>query len=474
MSDELIYLSAVELAARFRAKKLSPVEYMTALIARTEAVEAAVGATAFQFFEQALNAARSAEARFMSLSDDPRPLEGIPVAIKDEMSVAGQPCTYGSQIYKDNTSMSTAPLAERVLANGAIIHMRTRTPEFSCAGFTHSRLWGVSHNPWNPAYDVGGSSGGSAAALASGMTPLAGGSDIGGSIRIPASCCGVVGYKPPYGRVPQQYPFNLDHYCHEGPLARTVGDVALFENLIAGPDAVDVASLPKGADLPLSGGSIAGWKIALCATLGDYPVDPDMLANLNDVADRLRAEGAIVEEVTLPWTRAQIIRASGIHYGAIFGPSVAASVAEHRDEMTDYAIHFAEMSSEYMTPGAVLEGLQIEGEVYAAVSMLMQGYRALICPSLSVPALDAGVSYVTERIPVGGEEITMWEHMMTVPFNICSRMPVLNVPSGFAASGVPTGIQIVGQTFDDASVFEVGYAVERLKPWSGVRPPLIG
>jgi aspartyl-tRNA(Asn)/glutamyl-tRNA(Gln) amidotransferase subunit A len=386
------------------------------------------------------------------------------------MDVAGDPCTFGSLIYKDHIADSTAPLAERMLAAGAIPHLRTRTPEFSCAGFTHSRLWGVSHNPWNAAYDVGGSSGGSAAALASGMTPLAGGSDIGGSIRIPASCCGVVGYKPPYGRVPQHPPFSLDTYCHEGPLARTVADVALFTNIIAGPHPEDITSLPKTVDLPLQGSSIKGRKIAVCHTLGDYPVDPDMLANLDASAEAFRAAGAIVETVELPWTREQIMRASGIHYGAIFGPSVARSVAEHAELMTDYAIHFAKISAEVFESGSFLEGLAIEGYVYAPLGELLLTYDALICPTLAVPALDAGISYVTERVPVAGEEITMWEHMMTVPFNICSRLPVLAVPSGFAASGVPTGIQIVGRAFDDATVFDLGYALERERPWNNKHP----
>jgi aspartyl-tRNA(Asn)/glutamyl-tRNA(Gln) amidotransferase subunit A len=470
MSNDVAYLSALDALAAFRNRTLSPVEYLDALLAQIDSHEGSVGAVAFRFDDEARDAARRAETVYLSRSAEPRPLEGIPVGIKDEMGVLGQPCTYGSLIYRDHMSTSTAPLAERALAAGAYVHIRTRTPEFSCIGMTHSRLWGVSHNPWNATYDVGGSSGGSAAALASGMTPLAGGSDIGGSIRIPASCCGVVGFKPPYGRVPQEYPFNLDHYCHEGPMARTVADTALFENLIAGAHPVDVASLPKPTDLPLHGGSIAGWRIAVCETLGDYPVHPDMLANLRDVASRLVDAGAVIEYVELPWTRDQIMRASLIHYAAIFGPSVQHSAAEHSDLMTDYALHFAEVTAEVGGMTAILGGLTLEGEIYHALAPVMERNRVLLAPSLAVPALDAGVSYVTERVPVGGEEITMWEHMMTVPFNICSRMPVLNVPSGFADNGVPTGIQVVGRTFDDASVFNVGYAIEQVKPWAGRTP----
>ncbi len=470
MSTDLTWLSANEAAARFRDRSLSPVEYLQAQIDQWTLAEPSVGATAFQFFDTAMEAAKAAESVFVNNPADARVLEGIPLAIKDEMDVAGQPCTFGSLIYKDNVADTTAPLADRMLAAGAIPHLRTRTPEFSCAGFTHSRLWGVSHNPWNTAFDVGGSSGGSGAALASGLTPLAGGSDIGGSIRIPSSCNGVVGYKPPYGRVPQHPAFNLDHYCHEGPMARTVADVALFTNIIAGQHPHDITSLPKPADLPLSGSSIKGLKIAVCHHLGDYPVDPDMLANLDASADALRQAGATVEVIELPWTREQIMHAAKIHYGAIFAPSVGRAVAEYRDIMTDYAIHFAEEGAEVMQNATFLEGISIEGEIYAPLGELLLDYDAMICPTLAVPALQAGVSYVTERIPVAGTEITQWEHLMTVPFNICSRLPVLAVPSGFAQTGVPTGIQIVGRAFDDLTTFEIAYALERERPWAQTRP----
>src|SRR6188472_4046367 len=154
-----------------------------------------------------------------------------------------------------------------MLDSGAIVHARTTAPEFSCAGFTHSKIHGVTRNPWNPEFGVGGSSGGAGASLASGTTTLASGSDIGGSIRIPASFNGVVGFKPPYGRVPVDPPFNLDVYCHCGPLARTVADCALYENVVAGPDASDIVSLRPKLVLPDRFEGIGDLRVALSADL---------------------------------------------------------------------------------------------------------------------------------------------------------------------------------------------------------------
>lgn len=470
-TDDLAFTPAVEILALFRARQLSPVEYMEAVVARAEAAEPSVGALADTYFPQAVRAARQAEERYMGRGRRPRALEGLPVAIKDEMDVAGQRNTQGSLIHRDAPpAETTAPLAHHVLDGGAIVHARTRTPEFSCVPFTHSRLWGVTRNPWNPDYDVGGSSGGSAAAIAAGMTPLASGSDIGGSIRVPASCCGVVGYKPPYGRVAQSPPFNLDHYCHDGPMARTVDDCALMQNAIVGPHPIDGAVLREPLRIPSTVRDIRGWRVALSPDLGDYAVHPDMVRNLYACADALRAAGAVVEEVRLPWRQATIEEAARIHFATIFGPAIQRAVAERRDEMTDYAVRFAEETIADASVGTYLHGLSLEAEIYRGLSAVLEDFRALICPTLALPALEAGASYVDRWPRLDGEEITFYRHLLTIPFNICSRCPVLSVPSGFAATGVPTGIQIVGRAFDDVSVFRVGHALERERPWTAERP----
>jgi aspartyl-tRNA(Asn)/glutamyl-tRNA(Gln) amidotransferase subunit A len=466
------YLSATEALALFRARALSPVELMEATNAPAEAVEPTVNAFAWEFFDAALAAARDAEARYLGKGAGPRPLEGIPVAIKEEMGVAGQPNTFASEVFADHVADHTAPLAERVLAAGGIVHARTTQPEFACAGFTWSRLFGDTRNPWNPAYDVGGSSGGAGAALAAGTTTLAGGSDIGGSIRIPASCCGVVGFKPPYGRVPQDPPFNLDHYCHEGPLARTVADCALFQNAISGPHPHDIASLRERVVLPAEPGGVRGWKVALSLDLDGWEVDPDVRANTLAAADALRAAGAVVEEVRIGWDRREIIEAAAIHFGAIFGAWVAALLDEHRDKLTPYALDFARVTGTAAEAG-VLRGYELEGRATAALGALLEEYRVLLCPTLAIPALPAGPAGLEagRGAEFGVDALPASDHLMTIPFNIASRGPVLSVPSGFSRDGVPTGVQVVGRTFADADAFAAAAAIEALGPWAqGLRP----
>ncbi|MGD9743232.1 MAG: amidase, partial [Dongiaceae bacterium] len=229
MTDtDLCYITASEALARFKARTLSPVELMHALIARADRVEKKVNAFTYRFYERALDAAKRAEAKYTRTDGRPRPLEGLAVAIKDETTIKGERTTFGSLVHKDDVDTRTAPPAELIFQAGAIMIARSTAPEFSCAPICHTRLWGTTRTPWNLAFSSGGSSGGAGAALAAGITTLANGSDIGGSIRIPASACGVYGYKPPYGRNPDSAPFNLDWYNHAGPMARSVADCALL------------------------------------------------------------------------------------------------------------------------------------------------------------------------------------------------------------------------------------------------------
>jgi amidase len=302
--DELCYLSAVEAIARFKARRLSPVELMRAVIARAEAVEPTINAFPMTNFERALEQARAAEARYMKADGRPRPLEGLAVAIKDETAIKGERTTYGSLVFRDHRDTVDSPSVERLRRAGAIFHARSAAPEFACAAICHSRLWGVTRNPWNPDYTPGGSSGGAAASLAAGSTTLANGSDIGGSIRIPASACGVVGFKPPYGRNPDEVPFNLDSYNHSGPLARTVADCRLMQNVLAGPHPKDIATLRPKLRIPETLGDIKGWRIAYSPDLGYFEIDPEVAANTESALDVFRELGATVEEVDLGWTLA--------------------------------------------------------------------------------------------------------------------------------------------------------------------------
>ena len=463
MSD-LHYLPATEALRLFRARELSPVELVTAVIERAGAVEPVVNAFAETFFDQALEAARAAEARYAGKGASPRPLDGLPVAVKEEAEIAGQHNTLGSLPLRDVVAEHTAAFVQRIIDAGGIVHARTTTPEFSCAPVTWSRLWGVTRNPWNPGYSPGGSSGGSAAALAAGTATLATGSDIGGSIRIPASFCGVVGFKPPYGRVPEMAVFNLDHYCHEGPLARTVADCALLENVIAGPHPSDGASVRPKLEIPGELAPVAGMRIAFSADLGCYQVAPDVAANTRAAADRLREAGAVVEEVALPWDLAAIKQAARIHFGMVFGPSMKEIYAKHADELTPYTRRLIE-AADQVSKDDYLPGLILEGQIYAPLGYLLEEFDALVCPTFAVPALPARYD-PGEPVAVNGRASEDWlDVLMTVPFNIASRCPVMSVPSGLSDDGVPTGLSIVGKTYDDVSVFQVAAAHEQRMPW---------
>ena len=472
MSD-LHYVSATEALAMFRDKELSPTELLDAVIERAETVEPAINAFAETRFDEALTAAKAAEARYRR-GEPIGPLDGLPVAVKEEAPIAGQRNTLGSIPLRDVVATETAAFVQRIIDAGGIVHARTTTPEFSSAPVTWSKLWGVTRNPWNPEYSPGGSSGGSAASLAVGSTTLATGSDIGGSIRIPSSFCGVVGFKPPYGRVPEVPPFNLDHYCHEGPIARTVADCALLENVIAGPHPSDVASIRPKLEIPARLEAIAGLRIALSPDLGCYNVDADVAANTMAAADRLRDAGASVQEVSLPWDLETITKTVDIHFAMIFGASMKDVFNKHPDQLTSYVRRLV-MDSGQVSKDDFYAGLMQEAAIYAPLGELLEEYDALICPTFAVPALPADYD-PGERLEVNGRPVERWlDVLMTLPFNIASRCPVLSVPSGLSRDGVPTGLAVVGRTYDDVTAFRVAAAHEERLPWltgSGPRPIL--
>ena len=463
----LHYMSATDALARFRDRTLSPVELLDAVISRAEAVEPVVNALCHERFEQARGEARRAEERYVGRSEAPRALEGLPVAVKEEEPIQGQPWTLGSLIYRDQVAQHTSEFARRQLAAGAIVHARTTTPEFSCAGWTHTRLWGVTRNPFNPALAVGGSSGGSAASLAAGTSTLASGSDIGGSIRIPAAACGVVGFKPPYGRVPVDPPYNLDTYCHCGPLARTVADCALYENVLAGFHPSDITTLRESVTLPDRLPAIDGLRVAVSFDLGDWPVDDDVRANTAAVAQALREAGAIVEEVDLRLPRSEVMRATAIHFANGFAADIGRDVQAHPELVNAYVTDMVRWAQECSGGADVATGLALEARLYAPVGALLTDYDALVLPTTCVAGLDAGEDYVETKLAVaGGAELEFsLENFLTPVFNIMSRCPVLAVPSGIGARGAPTGVQLVGRTYDDLTVFRLGAALEAVRPW---------
>jgi Asp-tRNA(Asn)/Glu-tRNA(Gln) amidotransferase A subunit family amidase len=466
-TDELCYMSATEALRLFKAKALSPVELLDALVDRAGAVEPVVNALPDTYFDEAREAARQAEASYMGKGQPPKALTGVPVAIKEETAIEGLPLQLGSLAHKNDVADHTAVVAQRILDAGAVVHARTATPEFSCAPFTHTRLWGVTRNPWNAEYGVGGSSGGAGAALASGTTTLASGSDIGGSIRGPASFNGVAGFKPPFGRVPEEAPFNLDQYCHEGPMARTVADCALLQNVIAGPHPGDLVCVAPKLEIPERLEGIEGMRVAFCASPGDFVLDEEVARNTVAAADAFREAGAVVEEVVLPVKRGELWTALAVHFAAIFAAVISAEDAAHPGLLTPYARSVAEACNEVAADCSFVEGLLLESKVQAAVAGVLDDHEVLVLPAACTRGLIAGEDYVDPALTVGGVQLSHYaESILTMTiFNIASRCPVMAVPSGFADNGVPTGLQIAGRPYDDVTVFRVAAAYECVRPW---------
>lgn len=458
MSDlDAVYLSATELLAAFNAKELSPVEYLEVVIDRVEQMEPTINCVADRRYEEARAEAKESAARYAR--GEARAIDGVPVAAKEEHPMKGRAWTQGSLSLTDEVADIDHPIIERIQAAGGIIHVRTTTPEFCCAGFTHTRMWGITRNPWNTGFSPGGSSGGTGAALAAGYAPIGTGSDIGGSIRIPASLSGVVGFKPPFARVPALPPYNLDQFCHDGPMARTVADCALLEDVIAGAHWIDPVSMPHPPRVEGAGTSVEGMRIALCTNLGNWPLDPAVEANTRRVAESLEAAGALVTEITLPWTTQQVWDAAQTHFRTIMGAGIGHVRDEHREVMNDYAIAFADSMD-----GAGLgfyEGLETEGSLWLALGKVFQEHDAMICPTMATDGFVAGEAYLEGGMRIGDGHVQ--HHIlgaMTLPFNIQSRCAVVSVPSGKAANGVPTGVQVVARPYDDVTAFRVAGAVE--------------
>lgn len=459
MTNELCYTTAVSALNQFRNKTLSPVELMKAIIARTEEVEPHINAFSFTYFDEAMVAAKEAEKRYAN--GTARPLEGIPLAVKDESFIAGKITTNGSLLMQDFVPDTTSLIVERLIDAGAIVHARTTTPEFSIAGVTWSKLWGVTRNPWNLDMTPGGSSGGSGASLAAGTSTLATGSDIGGSIRIPSSLCGLVGFKPPYGRNPEDVPFNLEYYNHPGPMARTVSDAILMQNVISGPHPRDIASLKPKLTLPSSYEDIKGWRIAYSIDLGYHVVDPDVRQNTLAALAHFRELGATVEEVELGWTE-DCLTACLHHlgYGAMGAFLMEAYDSDQRDLLTSYVKSFAERSKQ-VTMQQSYWAEQVAGEMYIALSKVFANYDLFVCPTIANAGVAADADYSRDKLEIAGQMIdAKFGWIMTYPFNMLSRCPVLTVPSGRASNNVPTGIQLVGPTYEDEVVFRAAMAYE--------------
>ncbi len=462
-------LTAVELAQGIAARSLSPVEVMENALARIAAVQPALNAFCFVYPEEALAAARVAEQAVMA-GDALGPLHGVPIAIKDFTPTKGKTTTRGSYAFADWVPERDALIVERLRAAGAILVGKTTTPEFAHSSFTESPLWGVTRNPWDLERTPGGSSGGSGAAVAAGCVPLAEGTDMGGSVRIPASFCGIVGLKPSLGRIPMDIlPTVFDSISHFGPLARTVADAALFLSVAQGPDDCDIQSLKPGLEVPVPPpGRVEGLRLALSVDLGFFAVDPEVEANTRAAAAALESAGAQVEEVELAWTLEQN-QAWTAYWGVYLAAAFEHVLPEFRERLDPHVVALMEAGQALgAVPFKQLE--TIRTEQWFELARVFETFDALLCPTMALPAppvdmRDTDFAEVDEAGRFHGLD-------MTALFNNVAQCPALSVPSGFTSAGLPTGLQIAGRRFDDLTVLDIGAALEAVRPWADRRPPI--
>jgi len=469
---DLCFTSALELTSLIRRKALSPVEVARAVLERIERLNEGLGAYVLVHAERALDEARQAEQAVMT-GQPIGPLHGIPVSIKDNQWTAGDRTTSGSRLFAKFVPSEDAPSVANLRAAGAIFVGRTNLPEFAWRGSTDNPLFGESRNPWDLTRTPGGSTGGGAAAVAAGLGPLALGSDGAGSIRIPASFCGLVGLKPTFGRVPM-YPAAGGHelVAHVCPLARTVRDVALMMNVVARFDRRDSFALPDddvdylaACDEPLvksRGG--APVRIAWSPNLGFAAVEPETLDICAAAARAFAETGARVEEASPdigdPGWILQTL------YGGGQAGAHAARPPDEKAQMDPELVAYAEASAS-MTVVDYLKALAARQALVAALRRFFERHDLLLTPTLGLPAFPLGIVGPRE---VAGREVSHLGWTLCYPFNY-SGQPAISVPAGWTSSGLPVGLQIVGRRLEDALVLRAAAAFEQRRPWATRRPP---
>ena len=473
VNAELCYLSARAAIDLFAARRLSPVELVSALLERAEKMHSTVNATAAIHAEQALARARAAEQRYRA--DAQRPLEGVPVAIKEETSVAGWKRTIGSLLYEE-VPTANHPIVDKLIEAGAIPHLQTTVPEFCVIGQTLSTRFGVTRNPWNLACTPGGSSGGSGAALAAGLAPLATGSDMAGSTRIPAALAGVFGYKPPFGRLASTPGEELFAFAVEGPMARDFDDLVLMQNAIAGPHPATYTGMPA-EPLPARYPDLGGALLGVAWPGAGRPLCADTRRNLERACVALESRGARLELIELDWDPAELgdVLIEAI-FGLFFDEYLEGYDAAALGRATPYlrwliARHRGRRNS-------ILKAVALASRMHQELDAKLwsRGGKALLCPTVlttSVPA-DLDVSTVRTLAIEGVAVDSYLGWTFTQPFNLLSRYPALAVPTGRGASGVPTSLQIVGPPFGDEAVFAVAFhhaAASGLDLFRGTFPP---
>jgi amidase len=461
--DDLCYLTARQVLNLFARAALSPVELMSALLDRIETVNPQINAFGDCHFDEARVKAREAERRWRC--GTARALEGMPVAVKDAQNLAGGRTTYGSPKYADNYAQTSDPMIERLLAAGAIIHARTTVSEFCLSGVCVSPMWGTTHNPWNLHFSPGGSSGGSGAALAAGMTLLSTGTDMGGSIRVPASACGVVGYKPPHGRNPDAHPFNLDRLNHCGALARSVGDIALVQNVVAGRHPSDRDSFLEKLVYPDAPESISGLRVAWSPDLSYRAVDPEVLANTERALRLFEELGCAVQRVQPGWSEEIDNIAADWYRQGPFGQMLVEAV-KHCPAVV--SPHLRRLARSWQgKPSGLANVLYLVEDMTRRFDEIMKTHDVLVCPTMSVAAVKADQDMWDANFEIDGRRVDPeFGYSMTHQFNILADCPAISIPSGHTKDGLPTGLQIVGKPLDDLAVIRTAWAFETAAgPW---------
>ncbi len=456
-------LSATELIAAYEAHELSPVEVtqatLDAIAARDDAINAFVTVTG----EVAMEAAHAAQRAYRTASHGA--IEGVPYSLKDLTVTSGIPTLRGSRVWADRSPTFDAPIAQRLADAGGVLLGKTTTPELGWKGDSGNRVNGPCRNPWDRSLTAGGSSGGAAAAAAAGFGALHQGTDGAGSIRIPAALCGVVGLKPTFGLVPQFPPSAIDAVAHAGPIARTVRDVALMLEVLAGADTRDSLSIPR----PVT--SYVGalerrsrpLKIAWSPTLGFAESDPGIVEQVYEVAHGLVEGGHSLRDVDLelrdPWTIIDRIWAAAM---AARHREVDAETRAELDPGLLAVIEYGESLTGAEVAGAYQERLAFTAEVRVA----LRDFDLLACPALPVTAWTAGEDHPPR---VAGARTTYlgWTKF-TYPFNLTGQ-PAISLPAGLVG-GMPVGLQLVGRRLDDAVVLAAALDVERARPWRPIAP----
>ncbi len=469
---DLCYTPATELAARIRTGRLSPVDLIDNALARIDQVNPVLNGFCFVYPEEARAQARvmEAEAKAGTIRG---PLHGVPFAIKDLTPTKGKRTTLGSYAYEHNVPDHDAPIVEALLKAGGILIGKTTTPEFAYSSFTESPLWGISRNPWDTTRTPGGSSGGAGIAVASGCVPIAEGSDMGGSVRIPASFCGVVGLKPSFGRIPFTIlPSQFDQFSHFGPLARTIADTCLFLQVTQGPDERDIQSLKPALDFTQPFNlDLKGLRLGLLLDFGNRVWHPEVEAAVRNAAKVLETAGAEIVDVSLPaswgleldddWAR---------HWGVYLATFFGHKLEQYRDKMDPRVVAYLDAGNAM----SAVEFKKIEIRRTAAwkqLAPLLVQCDALLCPTMAQPAVRVGRADTEFWQPDPDGKYRCLD--VTSVFNFVSQCPALSVPCGWTSNPeLPIGLQIVGRRFEDLGPLRIAAALEQRQPWAHRRPPL--